>query len=122
MKKLLIAVESVIGLFMAGVLAYRLASPEIVIANLSQATVEEVVIRLPLNRIAFGQIAPGKERSIYYSASQADGEYNYTVKFPGQLALSGSCGYVTNSDYGKRLQLVVLGTEAVECGESNKIF
>jgi hypothetical protein len=122
MKKLLIAVASVIGLFMAGVLAYRLASPEIVIANLSEATVEEVVIRLPSNRIAFGQIAPGKESVIYYSASQAEGEYNYEVQFPGQLALSGNCGYVTKSEYGKRLQLVVLGPEAVECRESNKIF
>lgn len=122
MKKLLVAVLLIVGLFIVGVLTYRLASPEIVIANLSQVTLEEVAVRLPSNRIVFGKIAPGEESVIYYSASQADGEYNYSVKFTGQHTLSGSCGYVTNSDYGKRLHVVVLGPEAVECREGNKIF
>jgi hypothetical protein len=122
MKKLLITFVVIFGLVVAGVFTYRLASPEIVISNFSQLTAEEIVIQLPSNRIVFGEVVSEAESAIYYSASQADGTYNYSVKFPGKPVFSGSCGYVTNSDYGKRLQLVLLGPEVVECRESNKIF
>ena len=59
--------------------------------------------------------------SIYYSVSQADGTYNYSVSLSDGKSLSGACGYVTNSQFGKRLRLVVNANDEIECQESNKI-
>jgi hypothetical protein len=122
MKRPLVIAAWLIGLILSGVFVYRLATPEITVANASQSEIEEVVIQLPSNRVVFGEVPPGAASTIYYSASQADGAYDYSVRFPGEPVLSGSCGHVTKSDHGKRLQLIILGPESVECRESNKIF
>ena len=121
-KKTVLFVLVLIGVSFAGIVAYRIISPEIVIVNISPHTIREAVIHLPSNRISFGEIAPGSENSIYYSVSQADGTYNYSLTFSNGNSISGSCGYVTNSEFGKRLQFIVNVSEEVECQESNKIF
>jgi hypothetical protein len=121
-KKTALFVLVLIGVWFAGTLAYRMASPEIVVVNRSRHTILETVIQLPSNRVSFGEIAPGSESTIYYSASQADGTNNYLLTLSNGNSISGSCGYVTNSEYGKRLQVVLKLSGEVECRESNKIF
>jgi hypothetical protein len=103
-------------------LAYIIATPEIVIVNLSNQPIEEVVVRLPSNRIVFGQIQANRDSTIYYSWSQSDGAYEYEMRFPGQAIRSGRCGYVTNGEIGKRLTLTVDQNLVVTCVESNKIL
>lgn len=121
-KKTVLFVLVLIGVWFAGKFAYRMVSPEIVVVNRSRHTILETVIQLPSNRVSFGEIAPGSTSTIYYSASQADGTYNYWLTLSNGNRVSGSCGYVTNSEYGKRLKLVLNVTEEVECRESDKIF
>jgi len=92
------------------------------VENLSAFTVREVVVQLPSNRIVFGEILPGSESTIYYSATQSDGVYSYSVDFVSAPRLVGSCGYVTNNEIGKRLRLVVETEGRVGCRESSKLF
>ena len=122
MKKLAIIFTVLIGLGVMGVLGYRLASPEIAVANVSGSTIQEVIVELPSNRIVFGSIQPGSESTIYYSATQREGVYSYSISFVDAPPLVGSCGYVTNSEYGKRVQMVISRNGLVECREANKIF
>ena len=79
-------------------------------------------MELPSNRIVFGEVPPGTESTIYYSATQGDGVYSYSIKFENAPPLVGSCGYVTSSEFGKRLQLIVVNKGHAECRETNKIF
>lgn len=121
MKKILIGIVLVIGVVAFGLYVYRLISPEILIENASRMAISEVIVQLPSNRVVFGGIQPGAESRIYYSSLQSDGVYNYSVTFQGGPVLTGSCGYVTNSDVGKRMQLLVHDLESAVCNESNKI-
>ena len=121
-KKTAIFMLVLVGVSFAGIFVYRIVTPEIVVANVSPHTIREAEIYLPSNHISFGEIAPGSEASIYYSVLQADGTYNYSLTLSNGNSISGSCRYVTNSEFGKRLQLVVNVFEEVECRESNKIF
>jgi hypothetical protein len=120
-KKIALFVLILVGLSFVAIAGYRMVSPEIAVANESSSAIDEAVIQLPSNRVVFGEILPGSESSIYYSVSQADGTYNYSVSLSDGNRLSGTCGYVTNSQYGKRLRLVVNSNEEIECQESSKI-
>ena len=122
MKKLAFTITGLVALGAIGIFAYTLVSPEIVIVNSSASTLQEVIVQLPSNRIVFGEIQPDSKSTIYYSATQSDGEYSYSVSFKGAPPLVGSCGSVTDSEFGKRLQLVVLRNGSVECREEIKIF
>lgn len=121
-KTLAFLVLGPVGLTLVGVFAYRLVSPEIVVANESAAVVMEVVVQLPSNRVVFGSVSPGMQSAIYYSSDQADGTYDYTFTFNGAPDETGSCGYVTAGEYGKRVTLLVTAATSIECHETNKIF
>jgi hypothetical protein len=120
-KKTALFVLILIGLSFVATAGYRLVSPEIVVANESSFTIDEAVIRLPSNRVVFGEVPPGSDSSIYNSVSQADGAYNYSVSLSNGNRLAGTCGYVTNAEFGKLLRLVVNADEEIECQESSKI-
>lgn len=122
MKKLAIIILVIVALAGAGLLAFKLGSPEIVVENASASTIREVVVELPSNRVVFGEIQPGSESTIYYSATQGDGVYAYSIEFAGAPKLVGSCGYVTGNEIGKRLHLVIETEGRAVCRESNKIF
>ncbi len=120
MKKLAIIPLVLIALVAMGLFSYKLASPEIVVVNASASTIQEVIVELPSNRVVFGEIKPGSENTIYYSATQLDGVYSYSITFVNAPPIIGSCGYVTNSEFGKRIQLIVLRKRMVECRETTK--
>jgi len=121
-KKLCIALVLVVVAMLLGLFAYRLATPEIEIKNSGTAAIAEVVITLPSNRVVFGPIEPGASSTIYYQIDQAEGTYQYVVRFENEVSLSGSCGYVTSAEYGKRLRLIVHGPQSAECVEIDKIY
>lgn len=122
MKKLLKGLAIVGVLAVAGVFAFRLASPEIRVENRSAMLIPELVVQLPSSRVSFGPIQPGTDSGIYYSARQAGGQYAYVVRFEGAKAVEGSCGEVIPSDFAKRLRLVVSSPDRIECREENKVF
>ncbi len=121
-KKLALPVALLVLSAALGVIGYRLGSPEIQISNASAVAIEEVVVTLPNNRVAFGTIQPSGSSTIYYSADQSEGRYRYSIRFDASPSLSASCGSVSNRDYGKRLNLVVRRPDLAECEESNKVY
>ncbi len=100
---------------------YIIGSPEVVIVNLSSQNVNEIIVKLPSNRIVFGSISPKSESTIFYSWSQAEGVYEYQVSFAGGSNQTGKCGYVTHHEFGKRLTLIVHADLTVTCDESSKV-
>jgi hypothetical protein len=122
MKKLLWVLAIFGVLLVAGVFAFRLASPEIRVENRSAALISEVVVQLPSSGVSFGPIQPHADSTIYYSASQDMGRYAYTVRLEGAEDRQGACGQVVPSDFGKRLRLIVHSPDNIECRENNKVF
>ena len=109
-------------LLIAGVIGYRLASPEIVVTNRSASRVDSVIIQMPSSRISFDTIEPGTSSAIFYSVDQVDGVCKYAAQLDSGRMIEGQCGYVTNSQFGKRVELTILITGEVEYQESSKIF
>ena len=111
-----------LALLVAAVIGYRLASPEIVVTNRSSSRIDEIVIQLPSSRVSFDAIEPGASSTIFYSVDQVDGVCKYVAKLDSGRMVDGQCGHVTNSQYGKRIELTILITGEVEHREDNKIF
>ena len=122
LKKSIIGIIVLLVLLVTGIGVYAIGSPEVVIVNHSSQNVNEVIVKLPSNRISFGAISPGMESTIFYSWSQAEGVYEYFVSFAGGLNQSGKCGHVTNQEIGKRLTLIVRADLTVRCEESSKVL
>ena len=120
-KRLIIALAILLLITVLSGLGYTMLAPEIVVVNHSSHTVEEVVIRLPSNRIVFGNVPVSQEATIYYSWTQRDGVYEYEVKLIGQNVISGRCGYVTNHEIGKQLILTVEKNLEITCTENSKV-
>jgi hypothetical protein len=120
-KKLTISIAVLLALLCTCFGVYIIASPEVVIANKSSQLINELVVKLPSNRIVFGAVAPKSESSIYYSWSQTDGMYEYHISFANGVTQAGKCGYVTHLEIGKRLLLNVDADFKVVCTESSKI-
>ena len=121
-RKVIISLLIILSVIIAGYYSYLLASPEVLVKNKSQVTVNSIEIELPANKIVFGDLQPNTESTIYYTVAQQDGHYRYTVKFQSGKEIAGSCGYVTNSEYRKRLEFSVLDGDKISCEETNKIF
>ncbi len=120
-KKSIIGIIALLVLLVTGLGVYVIGSPEVVIVNHSSQNVNEVIVKLPSNRITFGAIPPKVESTIFYSWSQAEGEYEYHVSFASGSKQTGKCGYVTHHEIGKRLTLIVHTDLTVTCEESSKV-
>jgi hypothetical protein len=100
---------------------YTISSPDVVIVNHSSQMINEVIVKLPSNRIVFGAISPKSESTILYSWSQAEGVYEYQVSFAGKFNQTGKCGHVTDHEIAKRLTINVHIDLTVSCEESSKV-
>ncbi|MFT5481908.1 MAG: hypothetical protein ACI9GW_000553 [Halieaceae bacterium] len=120
-KKFVLGIVVLLVIFAAGLGIYAVGSPEVVIVNRSSQNVNEVIVKLPSNRIVFGAIAPRSESTIFYSWSQSEGVYDYLVSFAHGLNRTGKCGYVTRHEIGKRLSLIVHVDLTITCEESSKV-
>jgi len=122
LRRLLIGVLIVACISLAGLFVYLQAVPKIIVINQTDHMIDEVEVELPSSRVVFDGISPGKESTILYSARQSDGAYQYSVRFFSDQNLTGECGDVTSTQFGKRLTLIVRGLEDVECRESQRLF
>ena len=120
-KKSILGIIILLLLLVAGYGIYIKGSPEVVIVNYSSQNVNEVIVKLPSNRIVFGIISPESESTIFYSWSQAKGVYEYQVSFADGSIQTGKCGYVTHHEIGKRLTVFVHADLSVTCEESSKV-
>ena len=120
LKRFLLILLLVVLFSLTLVISYRLAAPEIVVVNRSGQVIDEGVVQLPTNRIVFDRIAADENVSIYYTWTQTDGSYQYSVKIDNDI-ISDHCGYITNHEIGKRLTLIINKESQVTCEESHKL-
>ena len=120
-KKSIIGILVLLVLLGSGFGLFQIGSPEVVIVNHSSQYINEVIVKLPSNRIVFGVISPESESTIFYSWSQAEGVYDYQVLFANGLIQTGNCGSVIHHEIGKRFTLIVHADLTVMCEESSKV-
>mgnify|MGYP006214392437 CR=1 FL=1 len=90
--------------------------PSITIVNASAAGVAQVEIDLPGSHLDFGSIASGSSNALHYSLTQPlDGVYRYTIKFPDSVETLGSCGYVTDNEFNKRVVITIEHDHQISC-------
>ena len=90
--------------------------PSITIVNGSAAEVAQAEIDLPGSHLDFGSIASGSSNALHYSLTQPlDGVYRYTIKFTDSVEITGSCGYVTDNEFNKRVVITIESDQQVSC-------
>lgn len=90
--------------------------PSITIVNASAVRVAQAEIDLPASHLDFGSIASGSGNALHYSLTQAkDGVYRYTIKFTDSVETHGSCGYVTDNEFNKRVVITIESDQQVSC-------
>ncbi|WP_155250823.1 hypothetical protein [Pseudoalteromonas luteoviolacea] len=95
---------------------YFFIKPSVTVINESENVITEAIVRLPESRLNFGSIGHKQENTIYHSLSQNDGSYNYSFKIDGNT-ITGTCGYLTNSEFNKRFVLIVSKSNLVGCSQ-----
>ena len=65
-KKSIIGIIVLLVFFVTGLGIYVIGSPDVVIVNHSSQNVNEVIVKLPSNRIVFGAISPKSKNTILY--------------------------------------------------------
>lgn len=90
--------------------------PSITIVNSSGAGIAQAEIDLPGSHLDFGSIASGSSNELHYSLTQPlDGVYRYTIKFTDSVETLGSCGYVTDNEFNKRVVITIKSDKQVSC-------
>jgi hypothetical protein len=90
--------------------------PSITIVNSSGAAIAQAEIDLPGSHLDFGSIASGSNNALHYSLTQPlDGVYSYTIKFTDSVEVVGSCGYVTDNEFNKRVVITIESEQQVSC-------
>lgn len=90
--------------------------PSITIINSSGAGIVQAEIDLPASHLDFGSIASGSSNALHYSLTQPlDGAYRYTIKFTDSVETLGSCGYVTDKEFNKRVVISIENDKQVSC-------
>jgi len=114
MKKIT-KIVAVIMLLVFGIhRSYLFILPNITLINNTVNRIDTAIVTLPNSRIDFGEIKSSKRNTIYYNLAQGDGEYQYHIVSKDKV-LKGACGYVTKSEYHKRLILMVQQDLTIIC-------
>ena len=84
--------------------------------NSSAVGIAQAEIDLPASHLDFGSIASGSSNALHYSLTQPkDGLYSYTIKFTDSVEITGSCGYVTDNEFNKRVVITVETDYQIRC-------
>jgi len=116
MKLLYKIVFSVVALLVFLYYSSFYVLPSITIVNSSGAELTLVEINLPGSHLDFGSIANGSSNTLHYSLEQQrDGVYSYNIKVTDSVVYQGSCGYVTNNEFNKRVIISIESDHQVRC-------
>ncbi|MBU0913069.1 MAG: hypothetical protein KKF22_11060 [Gammaproteobacteria bacterium] len=116
MKLLYKIVFSVVTLLVVIYYSSFYVLPSISIVNSSGSGVAQAEIDLPSSHLDFGSIASGSSNALHYSLTQPlDGVYRYTIKFTDAVETLGSCGYVTDNEFNKRVVITIENDHQVSC-------
>ncbi|TPH17326.1 hypothetical protein [Litorilituus lipolyticus] len=106
MKKMTKVFTSFVLLLFVLYQSYFFILPSITLVNNTSDTINVAVVTLPNSRIDFGEIKSSQRNTIYYELEQSDGEYQYHIAIKDKI-FKGKCGYITHSEYHKRIEIVV---------------
>lgn len=116
MKRLYKIVFSLVTLLVVIYYSSFYVLPSITIVNSSAVGVAQAEIGLPASHLDFGSIASGSGNALHYSLTQPkDGVYRYTIKFTDSVETHGSCGYVTDNEFNKRVVISIKNDHQVSC-------
>lgn len=104
MKKLLVIVVIATTTIAGSVVGYRFSSPKVIVENLSDAPIEEVVVKLPTSRVSFAEIAPGNTSTIYFAPQDHGGNIQYSVKVGGVLRTETQ-PYAVSGQIGRKIRI-----------------
>ena len=112
-------VKITITIFLLVIASYYLYfyfTPSVTVINKSEYVITKVNVSVPKSNLNFGSIELEQVNTIYYSLSQHDGSYNYSLNIDGKL-ITGACGYLTNNELNKRLVITVSKRNLVGCSQ-----
>ncbi|CAI3802148.1 hypothetical protein [Rheinheimera sp. MM224] len=116
MKLLYKIVCSVVSLLVVLYYSGFYVLPSITIVNRSAVGVAQAEIDLPGSHLDFGSIASGSSNALHYSLTQSlDGLYHYKIKFTDSVETHGSCGYVTDNEFNKRVVISIESDNQISC-------
>ncbi|MDF2177745.1 hypothetical protein P2G88_05735 [Aliiglaciecola sp. CAU 1673] len=89
--------------------------PSVTVENSSTFAIEEVRVELPSSGLNFGSIEPGQRNTLHYSLKQAEGVYQYQIKFKEAGVVKGTCAQVSDNQFHKRMLLEIKQADEVRC-------
>lgn len=106
MKKLLVIVVVAATIIAGSVVGYHFLSPKVIVENLSDAPIEEVVVKLPSSRVSFAEIAPGSTSIIYFMPQDRGGNIQYLVRVGG-VVRTGTQPYAASGQIGRKIRIQI---------------
>ena len=93
--------------------------PAVTIINNSAVDIAQADVDLPSSHLDFGAIASGERNRLHYDlAQQREGQYSYKILFANSVEQQGSCGYLTNNEFHKRVVISVDADAKVHCTQN----
>jgi len=114
---ILFAVIVVLGL---AFVAYRHASPKIVLVNESSGSYDELIVNLPSSRVSFGPVLPNESATIYFSHQAVDGVATLGLISDGNTVSEGEFAYNRERQWGHPLAQPCQQAKRV-CGDFSPI-
>jgi hypothetical protein len=105
-------------LFILSVAAYFISfyiMPSVTVKNLTNVNIQSANVSLPNSGLNFGPIGAQRTNTIHYSLKQSDGVYQYRFTLDNGLVALGECGYVTNNEIHKRMEISITEGATVVC-------
>jgi hypothetical protein len=115
MKLIVKLVISALVILIAAYYGSAYIMPSVSIVNNSGSVIELAEVTLPNSNLNFGEVKNGDTNTLHYALKQNDGVYNYQLKSKNAVVFSGSCGYVTNNQFTKRVVITLKNTNEVVC-------
>lgn len=106
MKKLAFFVVVATVVIAGGAVGYHFGSPKMIVENLSDAPIQEVVVKLPASRVSFAEIAPGSTSTIYFMPQDHGGNIQYSVTVGG-VVRTGTQPYAVPGQIGRKIRIQI---------------
>jgi len=112
---ILFAVIVVLGL---AVVAYRYASPKIILVNESSASYDELIVNLPSSRVTFGPVLPNESATIYFFHQAVDGVATLSLISDGNIVSAGEFAYNREGQLFRKITITLLSDGTVAASVS----
>lgn len=107
MRKVLVYSALVVALLGLSAAAYHVASPKVVLLNLSATAFDELVVNLPSSRVSIGPIAPNSSDTIYFSSQTSGGTATYSLRAGNIATKHGSFQYVASGQLFRVISVTI---------------